>query len=126
MPDDSRKGPERRKSTRLKKPFSLRLHIRGGGTFTAWDMVFIKDISRSGLAFAYDLPFKKGILLDLRINFGADRGTIDCEGEVIRVQELKNKIRHEIGVVFVNISQADQELINQAAEDFRAKHPSNA
>ena len=68
MPKDGYGGSERRRSKRLPKPFSLRLHVQGGGSFVPWDMVLVKDISRRGIAFIYDKALKKGTLLNLKIN----------------------------------------------------------
>ena len=116
-------GPERRNSKRLKKQFSVRLQIQPGA-FTDWDIVLVNDISRQGLSFLYDKPLKKGTLLTLKINFNLQRGVMQCVGQVVRVRDSGVGKVQDIGVTFMNLSEADSELINQAAVEFQAaKNP---
>lgn len=121
MPEADYEGPDRRKFKRLKKPLSLRFRPKAGGAFVQWDIVLIKDISRLGLSFHYDRSLKEGTLLNLKVNLGLERGTVECEGKVIRVREFGATKMQEVGVGFAGLSESDSQLIDQAAAEFYPK-----
>ena len=114
-------GPERRRSRRLKKPLSLRFRAQGGGAFAEWDIVLIKDIGRVGLSFTYDKPMKEGMLLNMKLNLGLDRGAIECAGKVVRAKGLGATKIQEVGVTFINLNESDAGSIDKAAAAFYAK-----
>ena len=121
MPEGSYEGSDRRKNKRLRKPFSLRLQVQDGQTSTPWDMVIVKDISRDSLSFTYDRSLSIGARLLFKLNFGYERGTIQCEAQVVRAQELRNTKVYEIGVRLTNISETDSHLIDEAVLQFYSK-----
>ena len=120
MPEGDRQRSDRRRHKRLKKPFSLRIQVQFAAAAGPWDMVLVKDISRSGLSFTYDRPLKVGDRLAMKINFGFEPGTIQCMGEVVRAQESGKTKFYDIGVKYVDISESSSELIDRAALEFHS------
>lgn len=112
-------GPERRKSDRVRKQFTIRLRRISNSFAGDWDIVLLKDISRSSLSFQHDRPFGEGDLLDLKINIGSDNTPISCRGEVVRVEEAGISRAHEIAVVFVDIQPKDMERIQKTIDELR-------
>ena len=78
---------ERRKYSRLEKPFMARFRVKqyeGLEMFsTVWDMVPVRDISVGGLSFNYTKYLGFNSLLDFKINIRSS--TINCVGKIIRI-----------------------------------------
>ncbi len=78
-------GPERRRAERLRKQFTIRMRKISGNVAGDWDLILLRDISKSSLSFNYNRTLQEGDLLDLKISIGAAVEPIICRGETISV-----------------------------------------
>ncbi len=112
-------GPERRRAERLRKQFTIRMRKISGNVAGDWDLILLRDISKSSLSFNYNRTLQEGDLLDLKISIGAAVEPIICRGEIARLVSTGPTQAHEVAVVFVDISQADVKKIETCIEEAR-------
>ena len=126
MPEYGYDSPNRRQSPRINKPFTLRFQIVAGAALTsAWDMVLLKDISRTGASFTCDKALNIGTTLNLKFNFGFEQEVVQCTGKVVRVEGIPQHKIHEIGVVFKDISASANVQIQRAVLEFNLNKKSS-
>ena len=107
-------GPEKRRAKRVAKPFVLRLQKPEGSKDNEWAFIFVKDISRSGLAFRTNDEFREGDLLNLKVSIDRKGHPIVCVGQVVRVKQLKDSEHFfEVAMVFMDLSQEDIERLDR-------------
>ena len=106
--------PDKRKAKRVTKPFVLRLQKTAESDDKEWAFIFVKDISKIGLAFRTNDEFREGDLLNLKISVSRDVHTIACRGEVVRIERLKNAEHFfEVAVVFVDLASEDEDHLER-------------
>jgi hypothetical protein len=118
------KGPERRRHKRIQKPFMVRFRVRpreAGGVPADWDIGAVLNLGVGGALFYYNRKPKIDSFLDLKMNFPAYKGSINCSGKVIRVEELSYARMFLVAVVFADISEKGKEVLNKAIEGFYSK-----
>ena len=114
-------GPEKRKAKRVVKPFVLRLQKPAESDDKEWAFIFIKDISKAGLAFRTNDEFREGDLLNLKVSVSKDFRPIACRGEVVRIERLKNAEHFfEVAVIFVDLSLDDEAHLEQMVREHDA------
>ena len=75
---------------------------------------YVTDLSRSGVFIRTDDPLPIGTRVDLRFSvIVEDFETVEGIGEVVRVVEPGGSTASGMGVVFVELSQYSQALINK-------------
>ena len=110
-------GSEKRRAKRIAKPFVLRLQ-RPESPDKEWAFIFVKDISKIGLAFRTNDEFREGDLVHLKVSIGREVRTISCRGEVVRVQRLKDGEHFfEVAAVFVDLSSEDEQHLDDMVRD---------
>ncbi len=110
-------GPERRKTERIRRQFTVRMRRISGNIAGDWDLVLLKDISKSSLSFHHDRAFQEGDLLDLKISIGVDPAPVVCRGEVARVDAAGVSVAHEVAAVFIDISPQDMDRIQKTIDE---------
>ena len=116
-------GPDKRKAKRIAKPFVLRLQKPAEFDDKEWAFIFVKDISKSGLAFRTNDKFREADLLNLKISISKDIHPIECRGEVVRIERLKNAEQFfEVAVVFVDLSPEDEKFLERVINEHRFDH----
>ena len=110
--------PDKRKAKRIAKPFVLRLQKPAESEDKEWAFIFVKDISKAGLAFRTNEDFREGDLLSLKVSVGKDVPPIVCRGEVVRIQPLKGAEHFfEVAVVFVDLSSEDEDHLERMVRE---------
>ena len=110
-----RTGPEKRKYRRVEKPFMAKFRVKQfegvDMPLTNWEAVTLKDISAGGTLFNYkkNLGFKS--LLDLKIDVSISTSTINCVGEIIRIEEPKPDSVFRIATEFKEIDEQEKEKL---------------
>jgi len=111
-------GPEKRKAKRIVKPFVLRLQKPAESEDKDWAFIFVKDISKVGLAFRTNDEFREGDIVNLKVSVGRDVRPVACRGEVVRVDSLKGAEHFfEVAVIFVDLSSEDERHLEQMVLD---------
>ncbi len=118
----SNDGSERRSAERIHKPFAVRMRKISGKMSGDWDLVLLRDISKSSLSFNYNRTLQEGDLLELKISIGDRAEPITCRGEVARLVSSGLTEAHAVAVVFVDISLEDTKRIESAIEEAK-KNP---
>lgn len=106
--DNLSDNPDKRRATRIPRRFILRVAI-----FTrqplAWSHVTIKNLSSSGIYFAYERPVEIGQVLAFKIDFPGR--VIECMGQVVRVDGGAGHLFSNVAAVFQGMPEADQVYI---------------
>ena len=110
--------PEKRKAKRVAKPFVLRMQKTAESDDKEWAFIFVKDISKIGLAFRTNDEFREGDLLNLKVGVSKGVHPIECRGEVVRIDGLKNAEHFfEVAVIFVDLSLEDEQHLERMVRD---------
>ena len=110
--------PDKRKAKRIAKPFVLRMQKPAESDDKEWAFIFVKDISKSGLAFRTNDEFREADLLSLKVSVGKNIPPIVCRGEVVRIERLKNAEHFfEVAVVFVDLSPQDEQHLERIIDE---------
>lgn len=112
-------GEERRQYKRVRKPFLVNFSVRehsGSREAKGWDMVAVVDLGAGGMLFYYNKRMEVGTSLDLKVNFSATRGPVQCTGKVVRLVALPAGDLFLTAVVFSDIKKEDKEALNKAVE----------
>jgi len=119
-------GAEKRAYKRIQKPFIVRFRIKpeaAGAIFPGWDVVITQNLSAGGILFNYDDRIELTSLIDLKINFPTMKGTIDCTGRVLRVEEVPRSSRVRIAAVFTDIDEEVKKDVEEYADLLLSDHP---
>ncbi len=113
-------GQERRKYKRREKLYMAGVQVkqpegRKRGS-TGWDSVTLHNLSAGGTFFNYKKDLGIGTLLDLRIDI-ASMLTINCVGEVIRIDKPRSTSMFCTAIKFIGIGEQEKEAINTAVEE---------
>lgn len=118
------KGAERRKYRRVQKPFMVRFQVRpreAGKVPPDWDKGAVLNLGAGGALFYYNRKTRIDSILDLKMNFPAYEGSINCAGRVIRVEELPYAGMFLVAVVFTDIGDKAKEALNKAVEELHSR-----
>jgi hypothetical protein len=121
-----KKGAEKRKHERTRKPFALDFRIRpyrDGEEFAdGGDVVAALDVGSGGALFYYSRSFTPGSLLDIRVNFATPKAPVNCVGKVVRATETGSSDLFLVAVAFVQIDEMGTGLVNTTIEEFSPKN----
>ena len=123
---------EKRRYRRLNRSFITKFRLSpdnnppGSVNLPAkWDIVTIRNISGSGMAFIYHKSFVAGVVLEFEITIASLHRLIKCLGVVCRVDPLieakpGSKIipLYGIAVHYTDITKEEQEAIDKVVEAF--------
>ncbi len=118
---------ERRKYKRYEKTpiedrFIVRLQIKSDETHAMksdnWDSVTLINISAGGIFFLSKKDLGIGSLFDLKIDIVHSSHTIDCVGEIIRIEIPTSPSVFAIAIEFIGLDEQEKEMINTTIEDF--------
>lgn len=114
---------QKRGSDRLKHSFLAKFRIYSDAS-VKWEVVTIRNISPGGLSFNFTQKFAVGTALELHIGLTSAIGTVQCLGEVCRVDEmppkrpdLKTITIYGIAVKFTNLPQDKKEAIERLIKE---------
>ncbi len=116
---------ERREYKRKEKPYRARFKIRSdeaqGMWSYDWDSVFLMNIflmniSAGGVAFFCNKDLGIGTLLDLKIDVSKSTPTINCVGEIIRIEQPQPNSMFRIAAEFTEIDEQKKAMINTTVE----------
>ena len=112
--------PDRRKYTRIQKPFLVRyrprIPLEKGKKSSRWNIVPIQNISAEGILFKLDKKLEVGTLIDLKIHFPGFHEPIECVARVYRSKKQPQTRLFHITALFTAISAHERELIQKTAE----------
>lgn len=104
---------EQRKSKRFRTRFMARFMIEGEQELKTAP---IDNISALGLLLELDRILPLDTRLDMQLDFPTASKTIFCKGRVVRVEERRHFKKYGIGLSFIEINKADQEIIRKYIE----------
>ncbi len=81
-----------------------------------WDSVTLHNLSAGGTFFIYKKDLGIGTLLDLKIDVPESMLTINCFGEVIRIEQFQSTSMFCTAIKFIDIGEQEKEVINTAVE----------
>jgi len=113
-------GLEKRKYTRIEKPFMVRFRINQYEghkmIHSNWDIVTIKDLSAMGVCFQYNKNLGIGSLIDLKLDISYSMQTISCVGKVIRIRKTDGYPGFSIATEFAVIDKEEKAMIDKTAK----------
>lgn len=86
------------------------------------DSIFItskstmQNISKGGVLLASEEPYSIGTLLKLQPQANMDRVPLPLVGRVVRIEEIVPDESYEIGIMFINLSERQENVVNQLME----------
>ena len=111
---------ERRKYKRKEKPYRAIFKIRSDEAQEIgsddWDSVILMNISAGGAAFFCNKDLGIGTPLDLKIDVSKSTPTINCVGEIIRIDKTRHTSMFGIAIKFTEIGEQEKEMINTTVE----------
>ncbi len=114
-------GQERRKYKRREKLYMAGVRVKQHESHetgsTGWDSVTLHNLSAGGTFFIYKKGLGIGTLLDLKIDIPESMLTINCFGEVIRIDKPKSTSMFCIAIKFIDIGEQEKEMINTTVEE---------
>ncbi len=114
-------GQERRKYKRREKLYMAGVRVKqheGHETgSTGWDSVTLHNLSAGGTFFIYKKDLGIGTLLDLKIDVPRSMLTINCFGEVIRIEQFQSTSMFRTAIKFIDIGEQEKEMINTTVEE---------
>jgi len=119
-------GMEKRKNKRIKQQFMVKFKkklSRKEDAEDGWEMVTTRNLSGGGVLLNYNSALKPGSVLEMQINFSLSENAINCEGEVLRTDEVQNSPVMQMAAMFTQIDKRMVELIDRAAEEFHFNKP---
>jgi PilZ domain len=119
-------GHEKRKFERyenlpVEEPIMARFQIRSDTQETGsddWDSANLLNISVGGTFFCSKKDLGIGTLLDLKIDLPKSTSTINCVGEVIRIEQFEPTSVFTNAIKFIDIGEQEKEMINTTVEKF--------
>jgi PilZ domain len=115
-------GQERRKYKRREKLYMAGVRVKQHESHetgsTGWDSVTLHNLSAGGTFFTYKKDLGIGTLLDLKIDVPESMLTINCFGEVIRVEQFQSTSMFCTAIKFTEIGEQEKEVISATAEEF--------
>ncbi len=113
-------GQERRKYKRREKLHMAGVRVKQHESHetgsTGWDSVTLHNLSAGGTFFIYKKGLGIGTLLDLKIDVLESMLTINCFGEVIRIEQFQPTSMFFTAIKFTEIGEQEKELINKSVE----------
>ncbi len=110
----------KRKYKRTEKPYIARLRIKqyeGLEISSAeWDMVIVKDLRAGGALFYYIKYLGLDSLLDFKIDISKYTPTINCVGEITRIDKPRSTSMFAIAIKFTEIDEHVKEMMNTTIE----------
>ncbi len=114
-------GQERRKYKRREKLYMAGVRVKqheGHETkSTGWDSVTLHNLSAGGTFFTYKKDLGIGAVLDLKIDIPESMITVNCVGEVTRIEQFKSTSMFCTAIKFIDIGEQEKEAINTAVEE---------
>jgi hypothetical protein len=114
-------GQERRKFKRREKLYMAGVRVKqhkGHETWsTGWDSVTLHNLSTGGTFFIYKKDLGIGALIDLKIDIPESMLTVNCVGEVTRIEQFKSTSMFCTAIKFIDIGEKEKETINTAVEE---------
>ncbi len=114
-------GPERREFKRREKLYMAGVRVKqheGHETgSTGWDSVTLHNLSVGGTFFTYKKDLEIGALLDLKIDIPESMITVNCVGEVTRIEQFMSSSMFCTAIKFIDIGEQEKEAINTAVEE---------
>lgn len=113
---------ERRVYSRLSREIPLRYKAYKSqeelfkGSITTEQLSLTKNISAGGLLFVSDKHLVIGSFLELIIELPDKQDPIKCLAKVLRVEEVPQDSRYDIGICFLDIAGADRLRLNNFVE----------
>jgi len=121
-------GAERRQYKRIRKHFIAKVKELSDDASvepdSIWNMVTIQNIGAGGALFNYVKELKLGSLVDMKINFPVLSNPIVCRGKILRIERPNQGNIFQIAAIFTEISDIEKNMIDNAAEDFFIRKPS--
>ncbi len=87
-----------------------------------WDSVTLHNLSAGGTFFIYKKNLRIGTLLDLKIDAPESMLTINCVGEVTRIEQFQSTSMFCTAIKFTEIGEQEKEMINTAVEKALEHH----
>ncbi len=114
-------GPERREFKRREKLYMAGVRVKqheGHETgSTGWDSVTLHNLSVGGTFFTYKKDLEIGALLDLKIDIPESMITVNCVGEVTRIEQFMSTSMFCTAIKIIDIGEQEKEAINTAVEE---------
>ncbi len=114
-------GHERREYKRREKLYMAEVRVKrqeGHETGSAgWDSVTLHNLSAGGAFFTYKKDLGIGTLVDLKIDVPESMLTINCVGEVTRIEQFKSTSMFCTAIKFIDIGEQEKEAINTSGEE---------
>lgn len=76
----------------------------------------LQNISKGGVLIESEEPYSIGTLLKLQPQTKMDRVPLPLVGRVVRVEEIVPDESYEIGIMFINLSERQEIVVNQLIE----------
>lgn len=109
-------GSEQRRAKRINRRFVLRVAVFSKEPL-AWSHVMIRNLSSSGIYFAYERPIQVGQMLVFKVDF-PDR-IIECLGMVVRVESGPGGLFSNVAAKFQGMGEAERDYIEAFVKDWR-------
>ncbi len=111
---------ERRIYKRIEKQYTARLRVKqykGSEISSAeGDTVSLKNLGAGGAYFFYNKDLGIGTLLDLEIDAHKSKSTINCVGEITRIDKPLPTSMFCIAIRFTEIDEKEKEIIDKSVE----------
>ncbi len=111
---------ERREYKRIEKPYMVRFRtiplVAKKMVSTDWDMVPVKNLSAGGMLFYYNKNPELDLLLHFKIDISKCTPTINCVGEVTRIEQFQSTFMFCTAIKFIGIREQEKEMINTTVE----------
>ncbi len=112
---------EKRKYKRREKLYMAGVRVKqheGHETkSTGWDSVTLHNLSTGGTFFIYKKDLGIGALLYLRIDIPESIITVNCVGEVTRIEQFKSTSMFCTAIKFIDIGEVEKAMINTSVAE---------
>jgi hypothetical protein len=116
--DNSQK---RRKYKRIEKLYMTKVRVKQHEyhetVSTGWNVVTLRDLGAAGLFFYSKKDLRLGSLLDFKIDISDYPHTINCIGEIIRIEKSNPPSKFGIATEFTGIEEQEKDIINKTVEE---------
>ena len=123
-------GIEKRKYTRIQKPFVVRSRIKqyeSQDLFPeSWDMVGANDLGAGGVLFNSNNDIDVDTHLELKIGFSKFAPPVKCDGIVVRVKKHPDSPIRGVAAAFMHIDKIDKEMIRKTALEISSQELSSS
>jgi hypothetical protein len=114
-------GQKRRKYKRIEKLHMTKVRVKQHECHetvsTGWNVVTLRDLGAAGLFFYSKEDLRLGSLLDFKIDISDSSPTINCIGEIIRIEKSNPPSKFGIATEFTEIDEKEKEMINTTVEN---------